>query len=618
MQINQKLLTIVAKSQAAELQKQVTAEVEKNASAAGVSANSVDTTSIVNELLAANKDATIYSIADELASGYAAGLTVKNNGKTETASPNASSLASCDCGKTETANTANATDLTTSNISGGKIEYADDIGEKIASDLKVDSQYSVTFTDLTESEIYNIKKIIYDLHHKKTESGGESGEGGSTVEPGGEGGTGGEGGETVEPGGEGGTGGEGGETVEPGGEGGTEGEGSETEEPEEPKSSFISEFDDVESMFEWLNSQDSTISASTGLTRAQLVELSHNDVWEDANYDFFGSINRVFDSLDNDDNGVLSVAELKTLIGEELGATFDPYKLKVELYANQLQSDYAALSDMQKLDYIIERTREYLEAAGLTAQLNALNRLLSETDTQTGKTIKRGQIGFMDVNPGFTGSGEFTLGYYQSASIPEVYDGKYDITTWGSDSDSAGFGDLGLTLDIRLLSEAWYTAVDTLVHELTHATAYQYSLLYETGGQYDYTLPSQAILDQLHDIGALSDSDYSWYTSNRTTLDFNSEEYERLKYLCSAAGGEYMAYQTDADYIDSIAGDIYKSPSPLGLGMAGAVNGDQEKDAITAHINAAYDTNQKKYDDDGNLVEVGVEAVPDWKWWTYA
>ena len=600
MQINQKLLTIVAKAQAAEVQKQVTAEVERTAAEAGVSANSVDTTSIVNELLAANKDATIYSIADELAAGYSAGLSVKNSGKTETA--NAGALIADNTGKTETANagaliadntgkteTANvsAGNLVTNTTGGGKIEHADEIGNKIASDLVVDSQYSVTFTDLTESEIYNIKKIIYDLHHKKTET---------------------------EPGGEGGDGGDGGETVDPG-EGG---EGGGTEEPDVPKPSFISEFDDVESMFDWLHKQDPTISASTGLTRAQLVELSHNDNWEDANYDFFGSINRVFDSLDNDDNGVLSVEELKKLIGEEIGASFAAYKSKVELYANQLQSEYAAMSDMQKLDYIIERTREYLEAAGLTAQLNALNRLLSETDTQAGKTIKRGQIGFMDLNPGFTGSGDFTLGAYQSASIPEVYDGKYDITTWGTDSDSAGFGDCGLTLDIRLLDEAWYTAVDTLVHELTHATAYQYSLLYESGGQYYYTLPSQALLDQLHDIGALSDSDYSWYTSNRTTLDFNSEEYTRLKFICSAAWGEYMAYQTDADYIDSIAGDIYKSSSPLGLGMAGAVDGDKEKDAITAHINAAYDTNQKKYDDDGNLVEVGVEAVPDWKWWTYA
>ena len=250
MQINQKLLTIVAKAQAAEVQKQVTAEVEKTAAEAGVSANSVDTTSIVNELLAANKDATIYSIADELAAGYSAGLSVKNSGKTETA--NAGALIADNTGKTETANVS-AGNLVTNTTGGGKIEHADEIGNKIASDLVVDSQYSVTFTDLTESEIYNIKKIIYDLHHKKTET---------------------------EPGGEGGDGGDGGETVDPG-EGG---EGGGTEEPDVPKPSFISEFDDVESMFDWLHKQDPTISASTGLTRAQLVELSHNDNWEDANY----------------------------------------------------------------------------------------------------------------------------------------------------------------------------------------------------------------------------------------------------------------------------------------------------------------------------------------------
>ena len=67
MQINSKLLTIVAKAQTAEVQKQVTEEVKKAASETGISSSDIDTASIVDEMLAANKDATIYSIANDVA-----------------------------------------------------------------------------------------------------------------------------------------------------------------------------------------------------------------------------------------------------------------------------------------------------------------------------------------------------------------------------------------------------------------------------------------------------------------------------------------------------------------------------------------------------------------------
>ena len=70
---------------------------------------------------------------------------------------------------------------------------------------------------------------------------------------------------------------------------------------------------DADSFFDYVNTKkNSAITKTSGITRSQLIELTQNDDWEDSHKDFFGSLNRSFYSLDNDDNGTLSYSEVKS------------------------------------------------------------------------------------------------------------------------------------------------------------------------------------------------------------------------------------------------------------------------------------------------------------------
>ena len=162
------------------------------------------------------------------------------------------------------------------------------------------AKYSTTYKNLSFAEISRIKRLIYEMHIKQNSNGGTSGDGGSSG-------------------------------------GGTSSN----------KKSFIEEFADTQTMFEYLNGLNSEISYETGITRSQLVALTQDDDWEDGHYDFFGTLNRIFDSLDKDDDGVLSASEIETLIGEELGEDYNAYITKVNDYADQLQTEYENLSDQK-------------------------------------------------------------------------------------------------------------------------------------------------------------------------------------------------------------------------------------------------------------------------------
>ena len=592
MQINQKLLTIVAQAQTAKLEKQVTEEVEKAASEAGISSNDVDTTSIVDEMLAANKDATIYSIANEVAIGA-----LKT--KSFISYTPVSSVGSIGNGSTAcTVAKKTFIDVIPTPDAAGAVKDADEIGKDIDLDLKIKSNLSVQFTGLSGSQIEDIKQVIYDLHHPKAEEGDDdddvtvgdddddtpvTGDDDDDVTVGDD--------DDDTP---------------------VTGDDDDTEEPDVPKPSFIDEFDDVESMFDWLNEQDPSISQETGITRSQLIELTQNDSWEDSNYDFFGSINRIFDVLDKNDNDILTVEEIKELIGEEIGTSASALQSKVEAYAAEIQEEYESLSLQGKLEFGIEKAREYLEAAGLTAQLEALDRLLAGTDTHN--SVHVGQIAFADLSDAAP-DGYITMGYYTSNGLQAEYNGM-NYTIYASDSDSST-DDLGLTLNQEYFATAkWYELVDTLVHELTHATAYQFSIV-DSEGYLIYV--SQDIIDALHTAGALTDDEYSYYTANIKTLmdeanargefdstdghyTFTDEKLNRLFYLTYTMWGEYSAYQADADYVDSIAGDEFDA----GGGITTAVDGPNEKGTIESHIETAY--NQDGY----------VESEPDWQWWTYA
>ena len=591
MQINQKLLTIVAQAQTAKLEKQVTEEVEKAASEAGISSNDVDTTSIVDEMLAANKDATIYSIANEVAIGA-----LKT--KSFISYTPVSSVGSIGNGSTAcTVAKKTFIDVIPTPDAAGAVKDADEIGKDIDLDLKIKSNLSVQFTGLSGSQIEDIKQVIYDLHHPKAEEGDDdddvtvgdddddtpvTGDDDDDVTVGDD--------DDDTP---------------------VTGDDDDTEEPDVPKPSFIDEFDDVESMFDWLNEQDPSISQETGITRSQLIALTQNDSWEDSNYDFFGSINRIFDVLDKDDNDILTVEEIKELIGEEIGTSASALQSKVEAYAAEIQEEYESLSLQGKLEFGIEKTREYLEAAGLTAQLEALDRLLAGTDMHN--SIHVGQIAFADLSDSAP-EGYTTMGSYTTDALHAEYNGM-NYTIYSSDKDKSY--DLGLTLNQEYFKTSqWYELVDTLVHELTHATAYNYTVV-DSNGYFDPYAVTQDTIDSMYEAGALTADEYSYYSDNITQLiidaanrgefgstdghyTFTDEKLNRFFYLMYTIWGEYSAYQADADYIDSIAGDEFDA----GL-ITTAVDGQYEQGTIEEHVEAAYNIDR-------------VEPEPDWQWWTYA
>jgi len=424
---------------------------------------------------------------------------------------------------------------------------------------------TTSYKDLSEETVANIKQIIYDLHHKSTGTGGNEGGGGS---------------EEIDP-------------------------------PDPTKASFLEDFNDTTSMFEYINSIDSTVTAEKGLTRAQLINLTQRDDWEDGNYDFFGSLNRVFNVIDKDSNGTLSYSEIKEFIGDELGSNVNTYKNKVNTYSNQLQSQYEAMTDQKKLEFVLERTEEYLKATGLTDQLAALNRLKRQQDLHCDVHI--GQIGFRDLNEGNT-SGYTTLGAYQYKALQFQYekDGtEYTVGVWVDDQDDER-NDLGITLDITLLDKPWYNLVDVLVHELTHATASAWaSELYMIDSENIGSRVTTTLIKKLYDTGKISASEYNSYTAKCNAGTLTEAENDYIEYIACSAWGEYEAYQADADYVDSIAGDVYD-----GRSMTTAVNGPNEKQTIINHINDAYNGQVVEQDDGTSYTYI--EPLPNYKWWSYA
>ena len=436
-----------------------------------------------------------------------------------------------------------------------------------------------SYRNLPESTVSNIKQIIYDLHHK----GASTNPGGGTTTPGGG---------TTNP--DDGTGG-----TTPGG--GTIGDEPELEEPDPTKNSFIEEFNDTTSMFEYISTIDSSVDINKGLTRAQLIALTQREDWEDSNYDFFGSLNRVFNVLDTDSDGVLSFNEIKTFIGDEIGSSAANHMNKVINYANQLQNEFASLSNQAKLNFVLERTEEYLRAVGLTDQLSALNRLKNGNDLYNDFGV--GQIGFADLNTNKRPGEPTTLGaysYFPAGNVDYTYNGKvYPVSIYGHENDvpngTIDLQNAGLTLDISLLSGTWYNLVDVLVHELTHATA---PLWYDTSDPTS-TGMTLAQVKKMYDAGMLTTAKYNEIVSKANAGTLTEDDLNHLWYLAACAWGEYAAYQADANYVDSIAGDEFDTGR-----MTTAVDGPNEKATIENHIHSYYDP-------------IRLEPEPDYKWWTY-
>mgnify|MGYP002626495862 CR=1 FL=1 len=306
----------------------------------------------------------------------------------------------------------NANSTTTTNI------------KNAGTDLTIKSGLSITLGDLNKAQLAQIKQVIYDLHHA-----GNNGDGQGT--------------DPVTPD----------NPVNPPADDDDDSDSdTDTDIDLDPdKESFLNEFNDVDTLFEWLNTQDDTITKSGGLSASQLWKLTQRDNWEESHYYFFGQLNKIFTELDDNSDRILSYDELKSFFGNEMGSLAN-YYANVQMYANQIQSEFATKTKQQKLEFIIDTTRKYFEAAGLTDQIQALERL-----------IAKNKINFKDLNPGGGGT---TLGMY-------VYQVNVSDGHWNNDDPAT----CGLFIDSNLINNSstqWYELVDVMVHEVTHATAYLY------------------------------------------------------------------------------------------------------------------------------------------------
>lgn len=310
----------------------------------------------------------------------------------------------------------------------------------------------------------------------------------------------------------------------------------------------------------------------------------------------------------------------------------------------------------KKLEFVIDRTREYLEAAGLTRQLDALDRLVTMEDKHN--TVKVGQIAMANFEK--KGDRYITLGSYTYASFSEVYTDAsgvvHDVSRFAFDNDDDNY-DRGITLNKIMLTWKWYQVVDTLVHEITHATAYSYypdpsCEKAPSGGYYlNYDISQLEYIKQY-----LSDTDYQYYKANFNSIvnsntsyilpDKQTDAYLYFLYLLSCQSGEYAAYQVDADYVDSIGGDLLIDIAGNNI-FSTAANGSEEKNVIEDHIDDAYNTagmtiseyaiangfaiSQINDNDNDGMVSYGdtvnddgeevniyeKEAKPDYAWWSY-
>lgn len=354
---------------------------------------------------------------------------------------------------------------------------------------------------------------------------------------------------------------------------------------------------------------------------------------------------------------------------------YSDFKTQVQSYSDEIQKEFESKNNQEKLEFALKLTEDYLKSAGLENQLAALNRLRTGTDLNSSAICKVGQISIVEYEDksqlgGYTNNGYF-YGYTNTNTNAEDVDKAYgeipddskttpqkpkklsngdgtfsqNIGYFADDDDEEG-SDAGLTLSIKYLETGakWEELVATLVHELTHAT---FSLFTTNGSEDGMITITESNLNALRNMGALTDEEYELAKENLKDLNDKYTQYvlqndgkwcggenmaitdkgyiengtsftekenkilNNLIYKISAVRGEYMAYQADADFLDSVAGDIFnKREGDIGSDMA--VAGKDEKDTIIKHLElCGYNTSADGTKQDN-------EVLPDWKWWSYA
>ena len=367
------------------------------------------------------------------------------------------------------------------------------------------------------------------------------------------------------------------------------------------------------------------VGPNQSITKSDLTKLTRNDTKEDANKDLCGALNRAFSYLGPNDT--ISYNDLMLFFmrgaGVDCNMSLNEYKTVVNNYAQIVQNQYEACTNAQaKLEFVIEKTRDYLNESGMTMQLDALDRLTvtcaddnipneetlqelySQYNVQLTESPQIAWVGQIAYAPIQSEKGT-TLGSYVSVPSDETYEyNNQNVNMWVLDYDwvyNAGTEenpiidrqDFGITLNSNYFlpenqSQApkWYEVVETLVHELTHATAYFYYTPNEDNFSSIFT---QSGLSFMENKGIISSGEYNIYSKD-----------PKLVYLVQSMWDEFAAYYSSCNYWDSIAGDVFE-PAAVSSENDLNVNGSQEAQAILNHIAQYYDNvaiplDQSKWD----------------------
>ena len=341
------------------------------------------------------------------------------------------------------------------------------------------------------------------------------------------------------------------------------------------------------------------IGPNSPITKSDLTKLTRNDSDEDSNSDFFGALNRAFSYLKPTDT--ISYNDLMLFFMRGSGAdgnlNFEEYQNVVNQYSDIVQQQYDACSTPQaKLEFALEKTKDYLTESHMELQLMALERLTNtvasenvtnpDTSTYPNAAVQIanvGQIAFADL--GGYKDGSITLGSYATTNYaPDYYKNSY-IMMWGGDEDYGFFdeesqedwwNDGGITLNSQYYladsNNQWYKLVETLIHELTHATAfYYYNVTEDKSGL--HTSFSINGLDFMLSNGLITQEQYNGFNTSAECIA-----------LVNSMWDEWAAYTTSCNYLDSIGADVFNEENDL------AVDGPDEQGAIDQHlIDTGYD-----------------------------
>ena len=197
------------------------------------------------------------------------------------------------------------------------------------------------------------------------------------------------------------------------------------------------------------------ISPTTKITKADLTKLTRNDTLEDSNQDFMGALNRAFSYLEPNDtisyNDVMLffMRGVSTINRSDNVLSFSEYQTVVQRYSNIVQRQYEACStEQEKLEFIIDKTKDYLIESRMDLQLAALERLTVTTASDNvanpnssvyldvvPQVANVGQVAF--ANLGGWGDGYITGGAY--GSWQEDGGTRYrnsEVSRWWGDEDA--------------------------------------------------------------------------------------------------------------------------------------------------------------------------------------